>query len=150
MKWLLTACIVTMGAQTPVPAALSDAVRAHLRGDTLAPIAHVAELPKLVQEALRANFSSPKLEMADPGQPFQATDVIMDASLPIRRMIAAGCSNDHCLIHYEQGGIAHFYRVLLVSVSRTSAKVEWNGMSGGPTPNIADVQAQVVSGKIKS
>ena len=150
MNRVLIAWLVVAGAQAPAQTPLSAAVREHLRADTLAPVMHVVDLPKLVQDALKANFSNPKLDMADPGQEFQATDVIMNANLPTRRLISAGCSSDHCLIHYEQGGIAHFYRVLLVSVSKTAAKVDWNGMCGGPMPNLAEVQAQVVSGKIKS
>jgi hypothetical protein len=149
MNWILLASVVAAGVQTPAPAPLSTAVREHLRADALAPMAHVAELPKLVQDALKANFSSPT-QMADPGQEWQATDVVMNPNLPTRRLISAGCSSDHCLIHYEQGGFAHFYRVLLISVSKTAAKIEWTGMSGGPTTNVAEVQAQVVAGKIKS
>jgi hypothetical protein len=149
VKTILTAWLIAAGVQTPAPAPLSASVREHLRADTLTPIARVADLPALVQSAIKTSFSSPKLEMADPGQEFQSTDVVMNPSLPTRRLISAGCSSDHCLVHYEQGGIAHFYRVLLVSVSKTTAKVEWNGMSGGPTPNIAELQAQIVSGKIK-
>ena len=150
LNWILMSWFVAVGVQTPAAAPLSATVRDHLRADTLAPIAHIAELPKLVQDALRANFSSPTLDMADPGQQWQVTDVVMDPKLPMRRLISAGCSSDHCLVHYEQGGIAHFYRVLLISVSKTAAKVDWSGMCGGPMPNVAEVQAQVVAGKIKS
>ena len=150
MRWVLIAWLVGAGLQMPAAAALSASAREHLRADTLAPIAHAAELPKLVQDALKANFSSPTLQMADPGQEWQATDVVMNPNLPTRRLISAGCSSDHCLVHYEQGGIAHFYRVLLISVSKTAAKVDWSGMCGGPMPNVAEVQAQVVAGKIKS
>ena len=150
MSRILIAWLIAAGLQTPAPAPLSAAAREHLRTDTLAPIAHVADLPQLVRNALTSNFSTPTLGMADPGQEFQSTDVVMNPNLPTRRLISAGCSSDHCLVHYEQGGIAHFYRVLLVSVSKTAAKVEWTAMSGGPMPNIADVQTQIVSGKIKS
>ena len=139
MNKILMAWLIAAGLQTPAPAPLSAAAREHLRTDTLAPIAHVADLPQLVRSALTSNFSTPTLGMADPGQEFQSTDVVMNPNLPTRR-----------LVHYEQGGIAHFYRVLLVSVSKTAAKVEWTAMSGGPMPNIADVQTQIVSGKIKS
>jgi len=47
--------------------------------------------------------------MADPGERFEATDVIMDSTLPRRRLVFGGVAQNHAFIHYEQGGIAHVY-----------------------------------------
>ena len=45
-----------------------------------------------------------KFEMAEPGEKFQATDVV-SGNLPWRRLILGAYSQTRCLISYEKGGI---------------------------------------------
>jgi hypothetical protein len=63
--------------------------------------AHKSDLPPGVLVALG-------FEMADVGEPFQATDVVMDKRLPWARFISAqqiGCGL--LILTYERGGIAY-------------------------------------------
>ncbi len=56
--------------------------------------------------------------MADPGERFEATDVLMDSTLPRRRLVFGGIAQNHAFIHYEQGGIAHTYVTVFFAWSR--------------------------------
>ena len=68
-------------------------------------------LPLGVRDELQTLFASQTLDIAEPGAEFQVTDVIRKPDLPIRRLVAAGCSIDHCIVYYERGGIAHTWHV---------------------------------------
>jgi len=69
--------------------------------------------------------------MADPGERFEATDVIMDSTLPRRRLIFAGIAQNHAFIHYEQGGIAHTYVTELVRLESGDTAIRmWRGYCG--------------------
>jgi hypothetical protein len=69
--------------------------------------------------------------LAAPGAPWNATDAIVDPSLPGRRMIVAACDSAICLLHYERGGIAHLYYVMAFVHEGSSWKVTWMA-SGHP------------------
>jgi hypothetical protein len=71
-----------------VPSTLPASARAHLKSEALAPITHLGDLPPVVQKALTALFGSERLDLAEPGADFQATDDIMTPNLPVRRLIA--------------------------------------------------------------
>jgi hypothetical protein len=61
--------------------------------------------------------------MAEPGQPFQATDVIIQGqNLPGKRLIWAVTDGDYYIVHYERGGIAHSFHVLIAKAPRDHAK----------------------------
>ena len=74
-------------------------------------IEKVEALPTPVKTALAATFGQSSLKMANPGEPFNATDV-MD-SYPTRRLIFAGCTKERCLVHYEKGGRGQQYLAIL-------------------------------------
>jgi hypothetical protein len=60
--------------------------------------------------------------VANPGEEFTRTDVILDSSLPKRRLILAGVAGDKCFVHSEHGGVAsHANHVLFKSVCSTKA-----------------------------
>jgi hypothetical protein len=84
-----------------------------------------------------------RLLMADPGKNFEATDVISDPSVPRKRLIFAGVSNDKCFVHYEQGGLGHMYLLALFKVSSKEAlEPIWRGYCG-PAANIQDLRSLV-------
>jgi hypothetical protein len=128
---------------------LSTAQVKHLKSESLAPILKVGDLPASVRTALQDLYGGPPLSLAEPDAPFAATDVITDQQLPGRRLIAAGCSPEHCLVHYERGGIAHVYYVVLFALSGTTSRLEWGGMASGRLPDIATVQSDLVAGRVK-
>lgn len=54
--------------------------------------------------------------MAEPGQPFNKTDVI-DRNLPSRRLIRAGHHGADWFVWYEQGGIAYSWQAVVVRIA---------------------------------
>ncbi|HYX23758.1 MAG TPA: hypothetical protein VFC23_06360 [Thermoanaerobaculia bacterium] len=62
------------------------------------------ELPADLRAALAAHWGEDS-RIADPGQPFQETDVVMGKPLPWRRLVFAARSGKTCVIVYEHGGI---------------------------------------------
>ena len=127
---------------------LTDGLKDHLRTERFEPVATVAALPAPVRTALSDLFGSGTLEMADPGQPFQATDVMVTPRLPARRLASAGCSADHCLVYYERGGFAHVHQIVLFGRTETSARFVHGGVAPGGLSSIEQVRDTLLSGKV--
>ncbi len=129
---------------------ISEALRAHLRDERFSPLSSVAALPASVRDALNDLFGSKTLEMAGPGQPFQATDVMVTPRLPARRLVAAGCSADHCLVYYERGGFAHVHQIALFSTTDATARLVHGGVAAGGLTDLDQVRDALVAGKVMS
>jgi hypothetical protein len=141
---------VVLGAQAAPTGALTDQLRSHLTNDRFQVVTSIRGLPLGVRDALQTLFSSSTLDIAEPGAEFQVTDVIRDSMLPIRRLVAAGCSSDHCLVFYERGGIAHTWQVALFHWTPAATRFEWGGSAPGGLMTIDDVRKAILSGAIKS
>jgi hypothetical protein len=144
---------VVMGSQAAPAAALSESLRAHVKDERFQIVASIRGLPLGVRDLLQTLFGGQTLEIAiaEPGAGFQATDVIGNPQLPIRRLVAAGCSSDfHCLVYYERGGIAHTWQVALFQWTPAATRFEWGGIAPPGLKTIDDVRNAVVSGAIKS
>jgi hypothetical protein len=87
-----------------------------------------------------------RIAMANPGERFEATDHITDPTLPRRRLIFAGVSQDRAFLHYEEGGIAHSYVIELFRLepSQTAIGV-WRGYCG-PAKNLPDLRRLMSAG----
>lgn len=87
-----------------------DFVLEQLRVGRLGRIDRVADLPKEVLAEFQRTIAKhdPPL-LAEPGEEFQATDVVDPAKPPLlaRRLIFAGFSKTLFVLYYERGGIAH-------------------------------------------
>ncbi len=72
-------------------------------------------------------------KLAEPGQNWNATDAITDPTLPGKRLIWAAVGGEYYVVHYERGGIAHTYHVLVAKSAKNEAKpnVVWRAI-GGP------------------
>ena len=77
-------------------------------------------------------------KIADPGQKWNATDAILDPTLPGKRLIWAAVDGDYYVVHYERGGIAHTFHLLVAKLAKGEAKplVVWSAL-GGPFKNYA-------------
>ena len=144
----LLSAVVT-GSQAP-GAALSEALRAHVKNERLEMVTSIRGLPLGVRDGLQALWGSQSLDIAEPGAEFQVTDVAGNPKLPIRRLVAAGCFIDHCLVYYERGGIAHTWLVALFHWTPAETRFEWGGVAPGRLATIDDVRKAVLSGTIKS
>ena len=140
---------VGAGRQPAASEALPAALRGHVSDDRFGTVSSIRGLPLGVRDGLQALFGSRTLDIAEPGAAFQATDVIVTPNLPIRRLAAAGCSTDHCLVYYERGGIAHTWQVALFHWTPAATRFEWGGMAPGGLATIDDVRRAILSGVIK-
>jgi hypothetical protein len=88
----------------------------------------VAELPAGIKKLYMVNGG--RVAMANPGEEFEATDLI-DPDLPRRRLIFAGVAGDRVFIHYERGGRSHSYLVALFRLKSPDLAVGlWSGYRG--------------------
>jgi hypothetical protein len=138
------------GRQTPPAAALSDALRAHVKNERFSIVTSIRGLPLGVREGLQTLFGSQALDIAEPGAAFQATDGARNPKLPIRRLVAAGCSSDHCLVYYERGGSARTWQAALFHWTPAETRFEWGGTAPGGFATIDEVRNAALSGAIKS
>lgn len=119
-------------------------VRQFLAGDFLI-IRDVRYLPLGVRQ-LFTEVGGTRVTMANPGEEFEATDVITDPSLPRKRLIFAGVSGRKCFVHYEQGGLGLSFLLALFEVnSQSQVNPLWLGHCG-PAKNFDDLRLQVIRG----
>jgi hypothetical protein len=140
---------VVAGSQAAAPALLPGALRAHVTDERFGIVTSIRGLPLGVREGLQTLFGSQTLDIVEPGTEFQVSDVIVNPKLPIRRLVAAGCSTDHCLVYYERGGIAHTWQVALFHWTPAMTRFEWGGIAPRGLATIDDVRSAILSGAIK-
>jgi hypothetical protein len=141
--------VVMAGSQTAAPGSLSAELRAHVRDERFQIVTSIRGLPLGVRAGLQTLFGSQSLDIAEPGAEFQVGGAIVDSKLPIRRLVAAGCSYDHCLVYYERGGNSHTWRVTLFRWTPDATRFEWGATAPGGLVSIDDVRRVVLSGATK-
>ncbi len=135
MRRLSLLCVIGVGLWSFAPArsqptqsgALPGALRAHVQGEPFQIVTSVRGLPLGVRNRLQGLFSSRTLEIADPGGAFRTGQADDDPTLPSRRLVAAGCSTDHCLVYYERVGIEHRWHVALFHWTPDATRLEGGG-----------------------
>jgi hypothetical protein len=140
---------VVAAGQAPVPLVLSETLRTHVKGERFDIVTSIRGLPLGVRDELETLFGNQGLDIAEPGADFQVTDVNGNRKLPTRRLVAAGCSIDHCLVYYERGGIARTWQVALFRWTPAETRFEWGGLAPRGLASIDDVRSAVLSGAIK-
>jgi len=141
---------VVAGNQAAPPTVLSEALRAHVKDGRFGIVTSIRGLPLGVRHGLQTLFGSQSLDIAEPGAEYQATDVVVNPKLPIRRLVAAGCSTDHCIVYYERGGLAHTWHVVLFNWTPEATRLEWGGSAPGGLATIDDVRKAILAGAIKA
>ena len=158
MRWTQLLCAIGVslwsavfaGGQATDAGALSEALRAHVQAERFEIVTSIRGLPLGVRDGLQMLFGSQTLDIAEPGAEFQGTNVVANPKLPVRRLIAAGCSNDHhCLVYYERGGIEHTWHVALFHWTPAATRFEWGGTAPRGLATIDDVRKAMLSGEIK-
>ena len=140
---------VIAGSQAVPPAALSGSLRDHVKNERFQIVTSVRGLPLGVRGGLQTLFGSQTLDIAEPAAAFQATDVIVTPKLPSRRLVAAACAIEYCLVYYERGGVAHTWHVALFHWTPAATRFEWGGTAPGGLKTIDDVRNAILSGAIK-
>ena len=144
MLWsTIVAC--SQAATPALPAALRD----HVRNERFQLVTSIRGMPLGVRAELQKLFGGEELDIAEIGGEFERSGVSSEPKLPIRRLVAAGCSYDHCLVYYERGGNARTWRVALLHWSPEASRFDWGGIAPGDLKTIDDVQRAVVSGAMK-
>ena len=132
---------------------LSQEQKQHVLDGDFAIKRTVAELPSSVQSELASLFGESVLRMANPGERYQESDVIESGPrLPWRRLVFAGISEDRCFVHYERGGRAHGYYVLIIQLSPhgngVSATPIWGGAGTARADDLKQLRDAVANGRL--
>ena len=143
-------CIVAAAGQRQSASALPDTLRAHLTSERFDVVTSIRGLPLGVREELQKLFGTQTLDIADPGAQFQLAGAVSNPLLPTRRLIAAGCSTDHCLVHYERGGTRHTLHVAVFHWTPKATRFEGGGAAPNSLATIDNVRDAVISGKVKA
>jgi hypothetical protein len=143
--WSATA----VARQAPPAAALPLGLRAHVEEARFDVVSSINGLSGGVRAELQTLFGSRTLDIVDPGKPFRGDGAAASARLPTRRLVAAGCSREDCLLYYERGGRARTWRVVLFHWTPRATKLEWGGTAPGDLTTFDDVRRAVLSGAIK-
>ncbi|MGE3843677.1 MAG: hypothetical protein AB7I50_19070 [Vicinamibacterales bacterium] len=122
---------------------LAGALRSHVNGERFGLVTSLRGLPLGVRGQLQVLFGTDTLDIVDPDGPF-------DPRSPTRRLVAAGCSSDHCLVYYERGGSAHTWQVALFHWTPEATRFEWGGAAPSGLKTIDDVRGAVLAGAIRS
>jgi hypothetical protein len=90
-----------------------------------------------------------KNNLAEPGGKWNATDVVMDTTLPVKRLIWAAVGGEYYVVHYERGGIAHTFHILVTKLAKndTKPKAVWKAI-GGPFKDYAAFLDALRTGKL--
>jgi hypothetical protein len=88
-------------------------------------------------------------ELAEPGGKWNATDSIIDPTLPGKHLIWAATGGEYFVVHYERGGVAHSYHILVArrAGGDTNPKVIWRAV-GGPFKDYPGFVDALRSGKL--
>src|SRR5690348_8402933 len=79
-------------ARTPPLRTLSATQKAHILDGQFSIERNVGQLPEAVKAQFARYAREKEFKMANPGETYQATDVIMQPGLPWRRLLFAGVS----------------------------------------------------------
>lgn len=136
--------------QAVPPVELSAPLRDQVKDGRFGMVTAVRGLPLGVRDGLQRLFSSPTLAIVDPGAAFQATGATVNPAFPPRRLVAAGCTVDYCLVYYERGGTAHTWHVALFHWTPDATQFEWGGLAPRGLVTFDDVRNAVLSGAIRA
>jgi len=73
---------------------LSPAERNHILDGSFTNVTKTEAMPPIVKRAFATITAEPSFALANPGQKFQVTDVVIDRGLPRRRLIFAGAQGE--------------------------------------------------------
>ena len=113
-------CVTAHAQNKPASAALSAVDRQHVMQDAFVVSRTTAAIPGSVKQAWVSYTHETQFRMAEPGKPFQESDVVRDASLPWKRLRFVAVSKDMCVLQYERGGI--FYSPVVAVFHLTGDK----------------------------
>lgn len=142
----LSSCAAA-GSQASDPGALSAALRADLQSERFQMVTAIRGLPLGVRDGLQTLFGGQTLDIADPGAELQPTGVTN--ALPTRRLAAAGCSNNYCLVYYQRLGNDPTWHVALFHWTPAATRFEWGGTAPAGLTTEDEVRKAILAGRMK-
>jgi hypothetical protein len=134
------------GPRAGLPAVFTESPWGRFLDDNFKIVTDVNELPDPVQQAFVEQEGGLRPFMANPKEKFLAGDVIWDASLPRKRLIFAGVTDDKCFVHFEEGGRGLSYFVeFFGTTSKGKMKFLGQGHCPGPALNFQDLRRCLTS-----
>ena len=146
----ISVCCCSFGAcsrQSLGAVRMPGQLQAHIKRERFQVVTSVRGLPVGVRDGMRMLWRSKALDIADPDA--RPNDSGNDSNLVSRRLVAAGCSRDHCLVYYELVGQKRTHRVVLFRWTPSATQFEWGGTAPAGLENVDDVLNAVVSGAIQ-
>jgi hypothetical protein len=131
---------------------LTPAESAKLRSERFVEVHDAEALPLACKHGFAALTGEPSFSLANPGQPYRATDALASpAGLPWRRLIVGAVSTDRCVVHYERGGFATLYAVVIFDLSKADApRFIWGGVNVGNQPDVRALISKMAQGTFES
>jgi hypothetical protein len=128
---------------------LSAAEKEHILDSPFTMVARTEAMPANVKQAFANITGEPSFALANPGQKYQVTDVVVDRTpLPFRRLVFAGVEADEWFVHYERGGRGHSYSVLVFKVDRQNrVHFVWGGVGSHGAKNLEQLRKMVAAGQ---
>jgi hypothetical protein len=128
---------------------LSAAEKEHILDGQFKVVSTTAGMPANVKQAFSEITREPSFALANPGQKYQVTDVVVDRNLPFRRLVFAGVNADKWFVHYERGGRGHGYYVLVFKVDpHGDAHFVWGGSGPNGAKNLEQLRKMVATGQL--
>ena len=142
--------VVVAGSQAAPPAALPVTVRDVVKNERFQLVTSIRGMPIGVRDGLQTLFGSETLDIAESSSAFQVDDMIVNPTLKSRRLVAAWCTIEYCLVHYERGGATHTWHVALFQWTPAATRFVWGGTAPSRLVTLGDVRNAILSGAVKS
>lgn len=127
---------------------LSPAQKEHILDGQFNEVTKAEAMPVNAKQAFAKITGEPSFDLANPGQKYQVTDVVVDRGLPRRRLVFAGVRGDEWFVHYELGGIGHSYCFLLFKVDpQNRLQFVWGGAGSHGAKNLDQLRKMVAAGQ---
>ena len=146
---LVSSCLLwACSPQSPGSIRLPGQLEADSKNERFQTVTSVRGLPVGVSDGMRMLWDSQTLDIAEPDAASSSREGSVP-NAPGRRLVAAGCSRDHCLVYYELAGAAWTHRVMLFRWTPSATQMEWGGTAPAGLATIDDVLTAVFSAEIQ-
>jgi len=146
---LVISCVAFTAVAQQQGHQLSAAEKEHILDGQFKMVSTTEGMPANVKQAFSEITREPSFALANPGQKYQVTDVVVDRNLPFRRLVFAGVKDDKWFVHYERGGRGHSYYVLVFKVDpHGDAHFVWGGSGPNGAKNLEQLRKMVATGQL--